>query len=69
MKPSKWHKARKNYLKALVLKDAQNKWRQCTDAHRHSSKLWRLDAEMLSVVPREGTWQWRSPCWGCVLPL
>lgn len=25
--------------------------RKSTDAHRHSSKLWQLDAEMLNVVP------------------
>jgi len=24
---------------------------------RYSSKLWQLDAEMLSVVPRGGAWQ------------
>ena len=34
--------------------NAQNKWRQSTDAHGHSSKLRWLDAEMLSVAPREG---------------
>lgn len=27
-----------------------------TDAHRHSSQLWRLDAELPSVVPRGGAW-------------
>ena len=31
--------------------DAQNKLRQSTDAHRHSTKLWWLGAETLSVVP------------------
>ena len=35
----------------IVLKDTQNKSRSSTDAHRHSSKLWWPDAEMLSVVP------------------
>lgn len=34
-----------------LLTNAQNKLRCSTDAHRHSSKLWGLDAEMLSVFP------------------
>ena len=33
--------------------NAQNEWRSSTDAHRHNSKLWQLDAEMLNVVPGE----------------
>lgn len=33
--------------------DAQNKLRSSTDVHRHSSKLWRLDAEMSNVFPRK----------------
>ena len=28
-----------------------------TDAQRHSSKLWQLHAEILSIDPREGAWQ------------
>ena len=31
-----------------------------TDAHRHSSKLRQLDAEILSIDPREGAWQHHS---------
>ena len=34
--------------------DAQKKSIVSTDAHRHKSKLWQRDAEMLSVVPGEG---------------
>ena len=49
-------------LEHILLVDAQNKLRESTDAHRHSSKLWRLDAEMLSVVSREGAWQCHSHC-------
>ena len=33
--------------------DTQNKRRYCTGAHRHSSKLWGLDAEMLSSCGEE----------------
>lgn len=32
-------------LRYILLMDAQNKSRQSTDAHRHGSKLWWLDAE------------------------
>ena len=38
-------------------------------AHRHSSKLWQLDAEMVSAVPGEGAWQGRSCCLVCLLTL
>ena len=34
----------------ILLTEAQNKSRSSTEAHRLSSELWRLDAEMLSVV-------------------
>lgn len=37
--------------------DAQNKLRGSTDAHQYSSKLRSPGAEMLSVVPWEGTWR------------
>ena len=37
----------------ILLMDTQNKLRKSPDAHRHSSKLWWPDAEMLSVVPGE----------------
>lgn len=40
--------------------DAQKKSRESTDAHRHRSKLWWLDAEMLSVLPGERVWWHRS---------
>jgi len=49
--------------------DAQNKSREKTDAHRHSSKLGRLKAEMLSIVPGEGTWWSTSCCYWLALPL
>ena len=35
------------------------------DAHRHSSKLWCLDDEILSIVPREGAWQGHFCCLTC----
>lgn len=35
-----------------MLKDAQNKRRKSKDAHRHSSKLETLDAEMMKVSSR-----------------
>ena len=44
----------------ILFMDAQNKTRQSTDAHRHSSEQWWLDAELLSVAPREGVWQGHS---------
>ena len=37
-----------------MLTEAENKSRESTDAHRHSSKIWQLDGEMLGVVPWEG---------------
>lgn len=37
--------------------DAQNKSRRSTDAHKHGANLWRLGAEVLSVVLGEGAWQ------------
>lgn len=42
----------------------KNKWRQSTDAHRHSSELGRTDAGMLGVVSREGAWWRHSLCSG-----
>ena len=35
----------------ILLRDAQNKWRESADAQTHSPQLWRLDAEMPSVLP------------------
>lgn len=35
----------------------KNKVRQNANAHRYTSKLWWLDAEMLRVVPREAAWE------------
>ena len=49
--------------------DAQSKLRESTDAHRHRSELWRLDAELLSVVPGEGDGQGHFRHLGCTLPL
>lgn len=34
--------------------DVHNKLTYSTGAYRHSSELWRFDAEMLSVAPGEG---------------
>lgn len=39
------------------------------DAQRHSSKLWRMGAELLSVGPWEGAWGAALTAWGCMLPL
>ena len=36
--------------------DAQNNSRESTGAPRHSSKLGRLEAEMLRVLPGDGAW-------------
>ena len=44
----------------ILLTDARNKLRQSADALRHSSELWQLDAEVMSVVPREGAGGRRS---------
>lgn len=44
-------------LGRILLMDAQNKWRQSTDAHRQNSKLGQLDAETPSVVLRHGAEQ------------
>ena len=44
----------------ILFTDAQNKTRQSIDAHRHSSEQWWLDAELLSVAPREGVWRGHS---------
>lgn len=41
----------------ILLTAAQNKSRSDTDAHRRSSGLWLLDAEMLSGVSGEGAWR------------
>ena len=35
----------------ILLTDAQNTSKYSTDAHRHLSKLWGLDAEMRGVPP------------------
>lgn len=35
-----------------LLKDAQDKSRQNTDAHRQSLKLWQLNAEVLIMVQK-----------------
>ena len=43
----------------------KNKWRKSKDAHRHSSKPGRLDAEMMNVSPWEWGWWCRSSYWGC----
>ena len=40
-----------------------------TNAHKHSSKRWWLDAEMLSVVSREGAWWCYSCRFQCPLPM
>lgn len=40
-----------------------------TDVHRHSSKPWQLDAEILGVVPEKGAGESHSHCSGCALPL
>lgn len=44
--------------------DARNKLRLNMDAHRHSSKPWWLDAEMLSTALREGAGWGHSHCSG-----
>lgn len=49
--------------------DAQKDRDKSTDTHSYSSKLRQLDAETLSVVPREGTWRGCSHCLGCTLSL
>lgn len=49
----------------ILLTDAQNKMRRSTDAHRHNSELWQLDAETLSIILREGAWQGHSHCCHC----
>ena len=51
-------------LGPILLMDEQNKWRQSTDAHRHSSQLCGLGGEMLRVVPGEGAWRGHSHCSG-----
>lgn len=43
-------KGRSSYLSTHLANNAQNKSKGSTGAHRYSSKLWHLDAEMLSVV-------------------
>lgn len=47
-------------LAHILLTDARNKPRQSPDAHRHRAKLWQLEAEVLSAVPREGAWRGSS---------
>ena len=45
----------------ILLMDGQNNLKKkSTNAQKHISKLWQLDAEMLPVVPRKGVWQWLS---------
>ena len=52
----------------ILPRDAQNKWRESTDAQTHSPQLWWLDAETLSVLP--GTEVGGGPLSAhCVLPL
>ena len=48
-------KQRNNYLQTHLANRLQHRLKYGTDAHRHSSRLWQLDFEMMSVVPREGT--------------
>ena len=38
----------------ILPRDAQNKWRESTDAQTRSLQLWQLDAETLSVLPGTG---------------
>ena len=42
-------------LAHILLTDARNKIK-IKHSRSHSSKLWRLNAEMLSLVPGEGAW-------------
>lgn len=52
----------------ILPRDAQNKWRESTDAQTHSPQLWRLDTETLSVLL--GTEVGGGPLSAhCVLPL
>ena len=46
-------------LAHILLTDARNKIK-IKHSRSHSSKLWRLNAEMLSLVPGEGAWQCHS---------
>lgn len=41
------------YPRTHLLTGAQNKSKQSTGSHTHRSEPWRLDAEILSVVPRK----------------
>ena len=40
-----FHKQENYYLRTILQRETQNEHRQSTDAHRHSLKLWKLDAE------------------------
>ena len=52
-----------------MLTDTHKKNLGKVQAHRHSSKPWQLDAEMLSVVSGEGAWGCLSPQWGSATQL
>lgn len=54
------------------LRDTSCEWMHKIIEIQHRSQTQfrarQLDAELLSLIPRQGAWWRHSHCWGCVLP-